>query len=116
MGHIIGTESFLQLLASGGGRYRRIDRVRAGLGFWAVEDGGGHDGAVLGEAKGGNLGSRCFWEPVAKCDRFSASTSESGEAEHKSLGNRSALRFTCSLSRLVVTPYSAASSASSSTR
>jgi hypothetical protein len=27
------------------------------------------------KANGGNLGSRCFWEPVTICDRFSASVS-----------------------------------------
>jgi len=37
------------------------------------------------KANGGNRGSRCFWEPVAICDRFRVSTSGAGEAEHEIL-------------------------------
>jgi hypothetical protein len=59
---------------------------------------------------------RCFCEPVAECDRFSASISARESLNIKSSGNRSALRLTCSFNRLVVTPYRVASSASSKTQ
>ncbi len=46
------------------------------------------------KANGGKRGSRCFWEPVTGCDRFSTRTSVRSRRSRKSRGNRSALRFT----------------------
>jgi hypothetical protein len=44
------------------------------------------------KAKSGKRGSRCFWEPVTDCDRFSPSTSVRSSRNRKSSGNRSAFR------------------------
>ncbi len=53
---------------------------------------------------GGNLGLRCFCEPVANRDRFIASVSARVSRNMKSAGKRAALRLICSFRRLVVTP------------
>ena len=67
------------------------------------------------KARGRNLGSRCFWEPVTNCDRFMASASSRERRNIKSSGKRSAFRVTAWLNAFVGTPYSSAKSKSSIT-
>ena len=67
-------------------------------------DAGTNQNGRLTSASDAERGSRCFWEPVAICDRFRASVSWAESRNMKSTGNRAALRLTCSFRRLVVTP------------
>ncbi len=64
------------------------------------------------KTSGKYLGSRCFCEPVAICDRFNNRTSSGVRRNMKSSGNLSLFRFTCSLNLLVLTEYSNARSLS----